>query len=339
MKYGLKEILRRMIVKYTGYQISPLNMLVIEPTNHCTCSCPICGAAQESGQNVQKGFMEWETFLFIAEEAASIKPRQVCIYNRGESLLYDRIFEMIHVLSKNGLFTELVTNGELMTPDISLSLLQSGLNKLVISYPGITQENYYKCRNKILNIQMEENIKKSISVWKNSGRTVSIRSLLIHNSKTVKKNRTQSLVHKELPKFMRNWLSSDGLSMLEIHGYMPWPGHFDKELLSHLTANRKRCDLTLDSLTVFWNGVTTPCSYDIEGVLSAGEFPKSGLRDIYNNRAMRSFRRQIYKNSNIPSLCRNCLIPKYPVPLKVYYPENADEQIKEVERMIFKLKA
>lgn len=327
----IKAFIKRQIIRLTGYNISRLRVAVIEPTNTCSCVCPICGAAQADG--IKKGFMEWKTFVAAADQIVSMRPRQVCLYNRGESMLHERIYEMTEYLSSRGLFTELVTNGEYINPESSMKLLNSGLNRLVISYPGITAENYLLCRGKELKDEMADNIEKSISVWSGSGKEVFLRSLVINRAKSDYKDWAINLVHPELPDFLRRWISVKGLSMIEVHGYMPWAEHYDEKLLSHLTTFRKRCSNFFDSLVVFWDGTVTPCSYDVRGELSCGMMSDGSLGSMYNSAEIKKFRKSFY-TGKLNSLCANCLIPRYPVPLKTFLPEKSEADIAELEKII-----
>lgn len=69
------------------------------------------------------------------------------------------------------------------------------------------------------------------------------------------------------------------------------------------------------SLSVLWDGVITPCSYDVDADLALGRAPQDSLVDLYNGGAMRKLRRGWMRRSRrLPALCRKCLVPSCPAP-------------------------
>lgn len=330
-----KTLLSKALQKYCGYSIGRCALLVIELTSDCNCACPICAPAHVRNQ-IQRGYMSRDSFIQIAGEARKLKPKQVCVYARGESLLHKDAVSMIRVLSDCGLYTELVTNGELINPAISKDLYDAGLSKLVISYPGISDENYRMARGKKEPSGLSETIVASINQWQSGNREVSLRSLVFHKTKSEIDDWVINLVDDRLPDFLYKWLSVEGLSSVEVHGYMPWPRFYDETLLSHLTTYRRRCEHALNAMVVYWNGDVSPCSYDVHSELCVGSIDNKSLASLYNNRKMRLFRKKMYAldPQKMDDVCRHCLIPRYPIPLKVYTPNKRDESIRELKEII-----
>jgi len=330
-----KKLFSKAMQKYLGYSVDPCSLLVIELTSDCNCACPICAPAHVRKQ-IQRGYMSRDIFDKIVRQACKLKPKRVCVYARGESLLHKDAVSMIRVLTENGLNTELVTNGELITPSISKELYEAGLSKLVISYPGITDNNYRMARGKKEPSGLSENIVASINQWRSGNREVSLRSLVFHKTKSEIDDWVINLVHDRLPDFLNKWLSVEGMSSVEVHGYMPWPKFYDESLLSHLTTYRRRCEHALNAMVVYWNGDVSPCSYDVHSELSIGSIGNKPLTDLYNNRKMRLFRKKMYAHDplKLDEVCRHCLIPRYPIPLKVYTPDKREESIRELKEII-----
>jgi len=277
-----------------------------------------------------------EVFDKIVRQACKLKPKRVCLYARGESLLHKDAVRMIRVLSENGLYTELVTNGELITPSISRDLYEAGLSRLVISYPGISDKNYRMARGKKESSGLSENIIASINQWRSGNREVFLRSLVFHKIKSGIDDWSSNLVDDSLPDFLNKWLSVEGLTSVEIHGYMPWPRFYDESLLSRLTTYRRRCEHALNAMVVYWNGEVSPCSYDVHSELCIGFIGNKPLSSLYNNRKMRLFRKKMYAHDplKMDDVCRHCLIPRYPITLKLYTPDKREESIQELKKII-----
>src|SRR5579883_2934405 len=67
--------------------------LVIEPTNHCNLSCPLCPAGRDN-KGHERGMMKLEDFKAIIDEVGEYL-FEIDLYDFGESLLNPRIYEMI----------------------------------------------------------------------------------------------------------------------------------------------------------------------------------------------------------------------------------------------------
>lgn len=303
----LGEYYRRLMIRLVGYQKRPLQMLVIDITNRCNLKCPVCGAAH-CLSNSSRGDMPWEMFLKIVDEAEKLKPKYICLYAHGEPLLHDRLLDMVTVLSERGLFSEIVTNAEILTTEYSLKLIAAGLSRLIISYPGISDLNYSISRGTNIPGGLEERIIDAVKVWAGTGRQVILRCLAVEDKRVPR---------KEIIGFEKKWRAVDGIFDIEIHGYLPWPRHYREDLMKRITAWRRRCEVGFDTLCVLRNGIITPCSYDVLGELALGTFPETSLTEAYNGRLLRRIRRAWYrKKLTWPEICAACLIPRCAMPQK-----------------------
>jgi len=116
-------------------------VLVVDPTNVCNLRCPLCPTGLHT--RGRKGMMmPWETYTDLIDEMAPTAFK-VNLFNWGESLLNDHIFEMIGYARRKGLGTTMSTNLSIeMTDEQIDDLLQSGLEFLFFSVDGVTQDVY-----------------------------------------------------------------------------------------------------------------------------------------------------------------------------------------------------
>lgn len=302
MKNGLTGQLQRGLVRWLGFQRERPRALAIEPTNHCTRSCVICGAAQAADPR-PRGFMSWHLYSHLITQVAALGPRQVSLYAHGEPLLHDRIVDMVHEATAAGVASEIVTNGDRLTPALVQALHAAGLSSLVLSYPGTTPEAYAACRGTAPPPNDMERLREALRAWRNGGRHLSIRCLVLpaylrHG-------------HEELVEFAEQWFSIPTVDMIGLHGYQPWPRHQQEELLTCLHQHPARCEAGLDKLIVLWDGTMTLCSYDAGSELRVGHAPEDALRQAYNSKAARAIRRAWFRGRrHWPELCRSCLLPQ-----------------------------
>src|SRR5712692_10928116 len=87
---------------------------VIESTNKCNLSCPMC--SREKSPSF--GHMSFELFRKIIDENGQVMELAVP-YGAGEPLMQPRIFDMIAYGKKAGVKTELSTNATLLNREMS----------------------------------------------------------------------------------------------------------------------------------------------------------------------------------------------------------------------------
>ncbi|MCK4695036.1 MAG: radical SAM protein, partial [Candidatus Cloacimonetes bacterium] len=137
-------------------------VVMIEPTNICNLKCPLCPSGNGTLKR-KKGYMEFSTFKKVIDEIKD-KSFMVVLWNQGESYLNKDFLKMVKYASDNGLFTLASTNAniDLQTEET----VKSGLDSIIISLDGTTQETYNKYRvngelNKVL-----ENVKNLVKTKK-----------------------------------------------------------------------------------------------------------------------------------------------------------------------------
>jgi MoaA/NifB/PqqE/SkfB family radical SAM enzyme len=123
---------------------SRLAKLYIEPTSQCNLDCVTC---MRNAWNEPQGLMSEAVFARILEglEAFSPKP-SVFIGGFGEPLFHPQIVNMVGRLTQLGINVELITNGTLLTGEMSYKLMEAGLATLWVSLDGATPESYADIR-------------------------------------------------------------------------------------------------------------------------------------------------------------------------------------------------
>ena len=126
-------------------------LLIIEPTFACNFHCCYC-MHSTTPKEIEKtrGYkslpMDWETFLRTVEQAKAFpqKFKKITFAGLGEPLLYPRLPEMIKFVNENNICdkTLVISNGSLLTHELSDKLIASGLSELKISLQGLTSEKY-----------------------------------------------------------------------------------------------------------------------------------------------------------------------------------------------------
>ncbi|MEI7504712.1 MAG: radical SAM protein, partial [Paludibacter sp.] len=117
----------------------------IEPANFCNLHCPECPVGlNQSPRPVEATFDELRYRNLIDE----LKPTlfHVIFYFQGEPFLHRNLSELIKYAHDARIYTSTSTNGHFLNDESAKAIVLSGLDKLIVSIDGSTQEVYQKYR-------------------------------------------------------------------------------------------------------------------------------------------------------------------------------------------------
>jgi MoaA/NifB/PqqE/SkfB family radical SAM enzyme len=124
--------------------VTQLARLYIEPTNRCNLDCITC---IRHSWDEPLGEMSSTVFSRIVEGLKALPaPPSVFLGGLGEPLSHPHIVDMVKDLKSTGSFVELITNGTLLSKDLSKQLIDAGLDMLWVSLDGATPESYKDVR-------------------------------------------------------------------------------------------------------------------------------------------------------------------------------------------------
>ena len=140
---------------------------LIDVTNRCNLSCPICFAnAAKSGTLYEPSQDEIRQMLKNLRKNHPVATPAIQ-YSGGEPTVRKDLVELIKIAKEEGFtHTQIATNGIALANDENLAkeLKQAGLNTVYLQFDGVTEEPYIKTRNaNILSKKIEaiENCRKA----------------------------------------------------------------------------------------------------------------------------------------------------------------------------------
>src|SRR5690349_14448949 len=123
-----------------GYPIS----ISFEPTTSCNLRCPECPSGLRAFTRptgmLQKDFFR-ETIDQLHKELSYL-----VFYFQGEPFLNPAFLEMVSYASSKGIYTATSTNAHYLNDENSRKTVESGLDRLIISIDGTTQDTYQQYR-------------------------------------------------------------------------------------------------------------------------------------------------------------------------------------------------
>ena len=149
-----------------GYPVE----LVIDPCDICNLHCPLCPTGQGRSDR-SKGKMSFENFRKIIDELGPYLYR-IDLHNWGEPLFNDEIYRMISYAKASNIEVRVSSNLNLINKVKAEKLVKSGLDVLIVSLDGASQETYMQYRkggnfDKVTNgIKMIKELKTELSTSK-----------------------------------------------------------------------------------------------------------------------------------------------------------------------------
>ena len=158
---------------YSSYQLTKilnkpiqwgLPMTVsIEPTTACNLRCPECPSGLRAFSR-PTGNLKKDFFTKTIEELHQHLVYLI-FYFQGEPYINPDFLEMVKLANQKGIYTITSTNAHFLNDANARKTIESGLNRLIISVDGTTQEVYeqYRKEGKLENVLQGA---KNIVKWK-----------------------------------------------------------------------------------------------------------------------------------------------------------------------------
>lgn len=126
--------------KHKGMPIS----LSIEPTTACNLGCPECPSGLKAFTR-PTGSLDVEFNKQIIDQLAD-HVLYINYYFQGEPLIHPKFKELIKYAHQKGIYTATSTNAHFLTPKRCEELVSAGLDRIIISIDGTSQETYEQYR-------------------------------------------------------------------------------------------------------------------------------------------------------------------------------------------------
>lgn len=163
------------LVKNSPYGLSlrstepALSKLYIEPTNTCNLQCRTC--IRHTWKD-REGFLQMDTYINLLDDVRELSSlKKISFWGFGEPLLHPNIVEMVARAKQLGVETQLITNGLLLDEETAKGLTEAGLDSIVVSIDGTSEETQADIRSGAdLNL-VKANVKRlGLMSWANNNK-------------------------------------------------------------------------------------------------------------------------------------------------------------------------
>lgn len=285
----------------------------IDTTNICQLKCPLCHTGLGTVDR-QKGVMHFETYTKVIDEI-----KDYCIwlslYSWGEPFLNKQIDRFVAYANKANLATIISSNlNKPLTPEMAESLIKSGLDVLIVSVDGTTQDVYQVYRVGGRLDRVLDNMRLLVQKKKELGyKTPYIEWQFIvmrQNQHQVSQARAMA---KELGvdnMVLKKVDFPHGVDDLEVARRWTPVGNpdFQKEepFDKPYDEGGRRCWRLWRSGVVNWDGGYAPCCYLTNAKHDFGDVKAQPIREIWNNQHYLSAR-GLFKGDETPPVKVGCL--------------------------------
>ena len=290
-------------------------ILQVEVSSKCNLSCPLCPVS--IGLERPTGYMDFGLFQKIIDEIGDTL-LVILFWDWGEPFLNPQAYEMIRYAHSRGIRLISSTNGHLFAAAHHASqVVHSGLDALVFSLDGITQETYRQYRAGGRLQQVLEGIRRVIAEKRRLGSEtplVNLRFIVMkHNEQEV--NQIGSLA------------SSLGVDLVTIRKFhMVQTGSFEHQETMRMAPTQPRFQLppidqasgrplrTLNNPcrnlwncpTIHWDGTVTSCFMDFAERRPLGNIRTQSFKEIWHGRDYLELRHNFRKRWRELPLCGDC---------------------------------
>lgn len=283
----------------------------IEPTTACNLRCPECPSglrifSRETG-NLKDDFFR-STIDDLYKDLIYL-----IFYFQGEPYINPKFLEMVKYASDKGIYTITSTNGHFLNDENARKTIESGLDRMIISVDGTTQEVYenYRKEGKLETVlQGARNVVKLKKELKSSTPHIIFQFLVVKPNEhqipeiyklakeigvdEVKLKTAQVYDYEQgndliptIDKYSRYKQKEDGTYMVK------------NELLNHCWKLWHACVIT-------WDGLVVPCCFDKDATHKLGDLKQLKFREVWKGDSYQAFRTSLLKGRDQIDICTNC---------------------------------
>jgi radical SAM protein with 4Fe4S-binding SPASM domain len=282
-----------------------------EPTTSCNLRCPECPSGLRSFTR-PTGMMEEELYRRTIDELADTL-LYLIFYFQGEPYLHPQFFELVRYAHDKGIYTATSTNAHYLTDEKARRTVESGLDRLIISIDGTTQDVYeqYRIGGKLEKVlEGTRNIIKWKKELKSSTPHTVFQFLVVrpneHQIEQVKKLAAELGVDEVGLKTAQIYDYEQGSPLIPtIDKYSRYQAEeggkysIKNELLDHCWKMWHSCVIT-------WDGLVVPCCFDKDAHHRLGDMKHQTFRELWRGADYREFRQMLIRSRSEIEMCKNC---------------------------------
>lgn len=291
-----------------GYPVS----ISFEPTTSCNLRCPECPSGLRSFTR-PTGMLHKDFFKDTIDEIYK-EILYLVFYFQGEPYLNPDFLKMVKYASEKKIYTATSTNAHYLIEENAKETVNSGLDRLIISIDGTTQDVYQQYR---VGGQLDKVIEgaKNIVKWKKELKSKT--PFIIFQFLVVKPNEHQIDDIKKLAAEIG--VDEVRFKTAQVYDYendphqlIPTINKFsryrqDKQgKMQVKNGLQNHCWKLWNSNVITWDGLVVPCCFDKDATHKLGDLKGQSFKDIWYNQNYKEFRKELMTSRKNIEICANC---------------------------------
>lgn len=283
----------------------------IEPTTACNLRCPECPSGLRAFTrptgNLKRDFFS-QTIDQLHRDLLYL-----IFYFQGEPYINPDFLDMVAHAHAKKIYTITSTNGHFLNDANARRTIESGLDRLIISVDGTTQdtyENYRKAGKLETVLQGARNVVKWKKELQSQTPHIIFQFLVVrpneHQIDDIYRLAEEIGIDEVKLKTAQVYDYEHGNDLIPtIDKYARYRQKKDgtyevkNELLNHCWKLWHACVIT-------WDGVVVPCCFDKDADHRLGDLKATSFKDIWHGQAYQGFRTALLKGRDQIDICTNC---------------------------------
>ena len=299
--------------KWTGKPIQwglPIS-ISFEPTTSCNLRCPECPSGLRSFSR-PTGMLQRDFFSSTIDQL-HLELFYLIFYFQGEPYLNPDFLDMVRYAADRKIYTATSTNGHYLTDTNARRTIESGLDRLIISIDGTTQEVYQQYR---VGGNLEKVLEgaRTLMHWKKKVKSKT--PFVVFQFLVVRPNEHQLEEARALAKQIgvdAIWFKTAQVYDFENdpNQLIPLNSSYSRyrktekgtEFKGQLTNH---CWRLWHDPVITWDGLVAPCCFDKDASHRLGDLKQESFATIWRSDSYKKFRATLLQGRKHIDICANC---------------------------------
>ncbi len=307
---------------YTSYHLTKLTKKPIqwgmpisisfEPTTSCNLRCPECPSGLRAFSR-PTGMLKKDFFRDTIDQISK-ELMYLVFYFQGEPYLNPDFLKMVQYAAAKKIYTATSTNAHYLTEENAKKTVESGLDRLIISIDGTTQDVYQQYR---VGGKLSKVLDGAANIVKWKKELQSKTPFIIFQFLVVRHNEHQIEDVKRIAKEIG--VDDVRLKTAQVYDYENDPNNLIPTITKYSRYkvdsngkmkfkgnNQKHCWRLWHDPVITWDGAVVPCCFDKDAQHRLGSLKEQSFKEVWNNKVYKEFRSKILQGRKNIDICANC---------------------------------
>ncbi len=283
-----------------------------EPTTSCNLRCPECPSGLRQFTR-PTGMLQQDFFRQTIDDIHK-ELLYLVFYFQGEPFLNPDFLEMVRYAHQKGIYTATSTNAHYLTDEKARKTVEAGLDRLIISIDGTSQDVYQQYR---VGGNLEKVLEGARNIVKWKKELKSTKPFVFFQFLVVKPNEHQIEDVKKLASEVG--VDQVRFKTAQVYDYENDPNQLIPNIDKYSRYRRDKkgkmqiksgllnhCWRLWSANVITWDGLVVPCCFDKDAMHRLGNLKMQSFREIWQNSNYRQFRAELMASRKNIDICANC---------------------------------